>query len=468
MASIASDQQPAEAQGESYAVARRLAQAFWAEGEELYLVGGAVRDGLLGIHDLDIDLATTALPNTIVRIGRSRGLGKPHLVGEKFGTVGLEKGGGMIEITTYRSEETYPLGSRKPSVKFGRTLLADLSRRDFTVNAMAQDLLTGALIDPLHGKPDLEAGLIRAVGDPAARFREDPLRLLRAVRFATRLAFSIEGQTWQALERAAPWLESISRERVRDEYTKILTGPDPVRGFTLLRDSTLLQHSVPELLELTRMQDHGPRHPLSLWDHTMRVVAEVPPKLTVRWAALLHDVAKPATRTHEPSGRPRFFHHEELGARLAREILYGLRYGNQVVESVSLLIETHMQLHSYSPEWSDGAVRRLMLRLGRSLGDAILLARADAGGHTVGSPSGNRPKFDHLEARIHGLGRDRVETLQSPLTGNDLMERYERPPGPWIRRIKEALREEVLEGHLAPDDRDGAWKISDRLITTDT
>jgi len=467
MASMASNQQLHEAHGEPYAVARRLAEAFRAEGEELYLVGGAVRDRLLGIHDLDIDLATSALPDTIVRIGRKVGLGKPHLVGEKFGTVGLETESGRIEITTYRSEETYLPGSRKPSVKFGSTLLDDLSRRDFTINAMAQDLLTGAIVDPLRGKPDLEAGLIRAVEDPLARFREDPLRLLRGVRLASRLAFTIEGQTWHALERAALWLETISRERIRDEYTKILTGPDPVRGLTLLRESTLLQHSVPELLELTQMQDHGPRHPLSLWDHTMRVLAEVPAGLTVRWAALLHDIAKPATRTHEPSGRPRFFHHEELGSRMAREILWGLRYSNQVVEAVSLLIETHMQLHSYSPEWSDGAVRRLMLRLGPSLGDAILLARADAAGHAFGTPSADRPKFDHLEARIRDLDRVQVETLQSPLTGHDLMQRYQRAPGPWIRHIKDTLREEVLEGHLAPDDRDAAWMIADRLIASD-
>lgn len=466
--SVASDQQPAEAQDEPTAVARRLAETFRSEGEELYLVGGAVRDRLLGINDLDIDLATSALPDTILRIARRLGLGKPHLIGEKFGTVGIETGIGRIEITTYRSEETYLPGSRKPAVKFGSTLLEDLARRDFTINAMGQDLLTGAVIDPLHGKPDLEAGLIRAVGDPIVRFREDPLRLLRAVRLASRLAFTIEAQTWRALEQEAPWLETISRERIRDEYTKILTGPDPGYALTLLRDSTLLQHSVLELLELTHMQDHGPRHRLSLWDHTMRVVTEVPPSLTVRWAALLHDIAKPATRTHEPSGRPRFFHHEELGAREAREILYGLRYGNEVVESVSLLIETHMQLHSYSSEWSDGAVRRLMLRLGPALGDAILLARADAGGHALGAPSGNRTKFDQLETRIDGLGRDQVETLQSPLNGNDLMQRYQRSPGPWIRHIKETLRDEVLEGHLAPDDRDGAWKIADRLIATGT
>jgi len=441
----------------------RLGAAFARAGEELSLVGGAVRDRLLGVEDVDLDFATSARPVKTLHILEGLGEGSAYTVGEKFGTIGLRTGEVTAEITTYRATETYPAGSRKPRVVFGSTLLDDLSRRDFTVNAMAMDPLSGELIDPLNGEEDLRRRFLRAVGDPSRRFREDPLRLLRAVRFASRLGFTIEPATWQALRAGASSLSAISRERVRDEYSKILTGPDPVLGLTLLRDGELLAASVPGLLPLTAMPDHGPWHPLSLWDHTMRVVAGVPPGLVLRWAALLHDIAKPSTRTHEPSGRPRFFHHEEVGAHLARQILGGLRYSNQVVDDVCLLVETHMQPHAYSDEWSDGAVRRLILRLGPLTGDAILLARADALGHSLSGTSAKGPKFDKLEARIEALQHEPVESLKSPLNGDDLMERYRRPPGPWIKPIKAALENEVLEGRLAPDDRQAAWRIADEL-----
>lgn len=443
----------------------RLARAFRDAGEELYLVGGALRDRLLGEQVDELDFATSAHPPRTIKILESLDLGRPYRVGEKFGTIGVAASGWQIEITTYRSKEVYEPGSRKPEVQFGTTLLDDLSRRDFTINAMARDPLSGTVLDPLGGERDLAAGVIRAVGDPATRFREDPLRLLRGIRFAARLSFDIEPDTWQAMTETAPRLQSISRERVRDEYSRMLQGPDPVRALALLRDSRLLEYSVPQLLILTQMPDHGPRHPLSLWDHTMNVVRAVPPELSVRWAALLHDIGKPTTRTHEPSGRPRFFHHEEVGAAIAREILSGLRYSNSVVDAVVLLVSTHMQLHTYSAEWSDGAVRRLMLRLGPQTREAIQLARADATGHSLDGSSHSAPKFDELEARILQSEREeQITQLKSPLTGVDLMERYHRPAGRWIREIKAALDDAVLDGELQPEDREGAFRIADHLV----
>lgn len=450
------------------ALARELAEAFRAAGEELFLVGGAVRDELLGQVDIDLDFATSSSPERTYQILEGLQTGTPYRIGEKFGTIGLRLGERVVEITTYRAEEHYPEGSRKPEVRFGTTLLQDLSRRDFTINAMAQDPISGELIDPLHGKMDLGAGLIRAVGNPAERFREDPLRLLRAIRFASRLQFDVEPGTWAALREKAAALELISRERIRDEYSKMLEGPAPVRALTLLRDGGLLEHSVPELLELTRMSDHGPRHPLSLWDHVMGVVARVPPLLVLRWAAVLHDIAKPVTRTHEPSGRPRFFHHEEVGAEMAREVLTGLRYSNETVDAVALLVETHMQLHAYSPEWTDGAVRRLMLRLEPLTDSAIALARADGAAHSLSGEATNSPKFDHLEARIRALDQEEVARLESPLTGDDLMARYGRPPGPWIRYIKDAICDALIDGRLQPGDVEGAWAIADALIQSDS
>ncbi|MGI8967873.1 MAG: CCA tRNA nucleotidyltransferase [Chloroflexota bacterium] len=444
-------------------LARFLTEVFRREDQELFLVGGAVRDRLLDRAGSDLDFATSSHPDETARILAGLNLGRPYRIGERFGTIGLPLNGRLIEITTYRREETYALNSRKPLVRFGRSLHEDLKRRDFTVNAMALDPLTDALIDPFGGHADLERQVIRAVGEPDERFREDPLRLLRAIRFATKLTFSIEEETWQAMVRQAHSLPSISRERIRDEFSGILIGPRPVVGLTLLRDCGLLQIAVPELMELTLMPDHGPSHPLSLWDHTMRVLAAVPPSLTVRWAALLHDIAKPTTRTHEPDGRIRFFGHEELGATIARNLLLSLRYPNVLISDVSLLVETHMQIHAYSSEWSDGAVRRLMVRLGVLLSDAIALARADAAGHTESGKSVNEPRYEQLIVRIEELNRANPETLRSPLSGEDLMARYGRPPGVWIRRIKDALREEVMEGRLPPNDRERAWMLADEL-----
>jgi poly(A) polymerase len=446
------------------ALISRIVGAFRDSGEEIYLVGGAVRQEMLGELEADLDFATSARPETTARLLESLHLGSLYRLGEKFGTIALITQDRTIEITTYRATESYTPGSRKPDVRFGDTLLEDLSRRDFTINAIAKDPLTGAIIDPLGGLDDLTTGVIRAVGDPAARFREDPLRLLRAVRFASRLDFDIDARTWEALQTSASALQAISRERIRDELTMVLTGPDPVRALTLLRDANLLSHAVPQLVELTTMADHGPRHPLSLWDHTMKVVALVPSKLPLRWAALLHDIAKPATRTHEPSGRPRFFHHEVAGAQVARAVLTGLRYPNYVVDAVSTMVETHMQLHGYSNGWTDGAVRRLIMRLGPLTEQAIALARADAAGHTLGSIGAHPSKLDDLERRIRTMDTDEILELKSPLSGDQLMSRYSRPPGPWIRRIKDALRDEVVEGRLGIGDEDSAWRVADQMI----
>ncbi|GAC1649704.1 MAG: CCA tRNA nucleotidyltransferase [Acidobacteriaceae bacterium] len=452
---------------EPFAIARTLAGAFADAGEELYLVGGAVRDSLLGRAwpTLDLDFATSAVPRKTLHIVDSLAAGSAYKVGERFGTIGWRLGDRILEITTYRAREVYSSESRKPSVEWGETLLDDLSRRDFTVNAMAVDPIRFELIDPLGGASDLHARRIKAVGDSGLRFSEDPLRLLRAVRLAAQLDFSVDDATWRALQEHSHHLSAISRERIRDEYGKILTGPNPVHGLTLLRDGQVLQHSVPALLELDRMPDHGPRHRLSLWDHVMRVVEGVPNTPALRWAALLHDIAKPRTRTvDEATGRPRFFHHEEVGAAMTRDILTRLRYSNQFVDDVALLVETHMQLHAYTPEWSDGAVRRLMLRMGPCLSDALHLVRADAAGHSRDGTSQNAPKFDSLEERIKHLDETEVRRLRSPLSGNDLMSRYGRPPGPWIRRVKAALDEEVLEGRLAPGDKESAWRLADMFV----
>jgi poly(A) polymerase len=442
-----------------------LSHVFRRSREELFLVGGAVRDSILQVPLGELDFATSARPEVTARLVEEAGFGSPYRVGEKFGTIGFPLIGGNVEITTYRSHETYAHGSRKPDVQLGGTLQEDLRRRDFTINAIAWDPDKETLIDPFGGKEDLDNRVLRAVAEPGERFEEDPLRLLRGVRFAAGLGLSIETGTFQEMTSHASSLARISRERIRDEYTLMLTALDPVSALTRLRDSGLIEHSVPQLLDLMRMPDHGPRHPLSLWDHVMRVLEATPPDLTIRWAALLHDIAKPATRVAEPSGRPRFFHHEEVGAQVAREILTGLRYPGQLVKDVALLIETHMQLHGYTSQWTDGAVRRLIIRLGPLLDSAIALARADAAGHAVG-PRGlqDDDRLTELEARVSRFGHETVAAIKSPLSGDDLMARYQRPPGPWIREVKEALKDAVVDGRLAIEDRERAWTLADQLV----
>jgi poly(A) polymerase len=442
----------------------RLGYAFQQRGYELYLVGGAVRDALLGLQTTDLDFATDAPPEVSLTVLESLPHDAVYRVGEKFGTIGMVVGPYRIEVTTYRTDETYRAGSRKPKVRFGRTLTDDLKRRDFTINAMAQAVLDGSLIDPYGGQADLRARLIRAVGDPMQRFVEDPLRLLRAVRFAAQLDFVIEPSTWEAMRTTAPLLRQVSRERIADEYARMLTGPRPALALTLLRDAGLLETTVPELMALTLMPDHGPHHPLSLWDHTMRVVSGVPPDLIVRWAAVLHDIAKPQTRTVESNGRVRFFNHDVIGAQIAHAVMTSLHVSREVVDAVTLLVETHMQPHAYSPEWSDGAVRRLVQRLGPHFERALQLARADAAAHSLDGTVRNTAKLDQLEQRARALALP-FEVIKSPLNGDELMARYQRPPGPWIRVVKDALTEQVLEGRLVPNDKEEAWHIADRIVS---
>lgn len=454
-----------------------LRAAIRGSRHELFLVGGAVRDTLLGREVAELDFATDALPEEIVRAIEQLPDFSVYRVGEKFGTIGAVHDGWRAEITTYRSGERYVTGSRKPMVEFGARLEDDLGRRDFTVNAMAltADVISAwepgglvslvvpepDLIDPFGGRQDLSARVIRSVGEPLDRFREDPLRLLRGVRFVAELGFGFDSRTWEAVRAAASWLALISRERVADELNRMLVGRDPARAMTLLRDAGLLQAVVPQLTILDAMVDHGPRHSLSLWDHTMRVLASTPADLTSRWAALLHDIGKPATRTFDPEGRIRFYHHEDLGAEMAADILQSLRTSNEMLMSIRDLIETHMQFHQYTEEWSDGAVRRLCRRLGPNFGRAMDLARADAEGH--GNTSWGSTDVDALGKRAHGL-EESVPEIGSPLNGHELMEHYGREAGPWIGRIKHLLAEQVLEGTLATGDKEGAWFHADRFM----
>ncbi len=444
-----------------------LALAFHAQQKQLYIVGGTVRDVLLHRgQSTDADLATDARPDEIKQIVAPTRPSTVVLVGERFGTVRLHYGNDIIEITTFRSERYNP-ESRKPEVCFGEDLYEDLRRRDFTINAMARDPLNGHVIDLFGGRQDLEQHILRAVGnDSDKRFDEDPLRLLRAVRFAAQLDFTIEPETYQSIQRQAPKLQKISRERIRDEMNKLLLSPHPAKGLDLLVELGLMEWIIPEVLELRGVsQQVQPRVPASkdVYAHVLRVVERSSPRLATRWAALLHDIAKPRTKTVEDN-KVHFFGHEDIGAIMAREILKRLHFDRDFIENVSRIVRLHMRINAYTPDWTDGAVRRLMLDSGESLPDLLDLSRADITSYRAEKVSRAAARVAELAERCRHL-REEAERvpLKSPLDGNELMEMFGRGPGPWLRPIKEHLLGLVIDGLLSPDDKEEASRIARAL-----
>ncbi len=476
-----------------------LARIFHAADKELYMVGGTVRDLLLRRPTSpDVDLTTSARPDDIKRLIAQTHPAAVVTVGEQFGTIRVhyrrvthtadatETDAAMapldvasplpaalvaeasddidvVEITTYRSDH-YSDGSRKPEVTFGDSLEGDLLRRDFTINAMARDPLSGEIVDPFGGRDDLERGVIRAVGDdPASRFDEDPLRLLRAARFAAQLGFEIEPATAKAIELQAPTLARISRERIRDEFTKLLMTSHPSRGLRLLVDFGLMPWIVPEVLELCGVSQK-PAHSKDVYDHVLRVVERTPARPATRWAGLLHDIAKPRTRSVE-DGKVHFFGHEDVGAVMAREILHRLKFDRPFIEHVTRLVRLHMRANAYLPEWTNGAVRRLMLDAGDGLHDLLDLSSADITSYRQDKVLRAETRVKDLEMRCQQL-RDEAERvpIRSPLDGNDLMEIFAREPGPWLRPLKDYLLGLVIDGQLAPDDRDEATRLATAFL----
>jgi poly(A) polymerase len=440
-----------------------LAEAFGARQKQLYMVGGTVRDVLLHRgQSNDADLATDARPNEIKQLVAPTQPNAIVLVGERFGTVRLHYGSDIVEITTFRSERYNP-ESRKPEVCFGDDLIEDLHRRDFTINAMARHLLTGQIIDPFGGKEDLEAGLLRAVGgEPEKRFSEDPLRLMRAVRFAAQLDFEIEPGTTRSILQQAAMLQKISRERIRDEMNKLLLSGHPAKGLDILVELGLMNWIIPEVMELKGVNQQPQRgsHSKDVYAHVLRVVERSSPELHTRWSALLHDIAKPRTRSIEDN-KVHFFGHEEIGAHMARDILRRLHFDRDFIDSVSRVVQLHMRANAYTADWTDGAVRRLMLDSGESLPYLLDLSRADITSYRADKISRATARVSELEERCQRLKEEAERVpLKSPLDGTELMALFGRPPGPWLRPIKEHLLGLVIDGVLAPDDKAEATRIA--------
>jgi poly(A) polymerase len=444
-----------------------LAEAFHAQHKQLYIVGGTVRDVLLHREESnDEDLATDATPDEIKRIVAPTHPLAIVLVGERFGTVRLHYPHNIVEITTFRSEQYNP-DSRKPEVCFGTVLEDDLLRRDFTINAMACHPLTGQIIDPFGGRQDLEAHLLRAVGnEPDKRFDEDPLRLLRGVRFAAQLDFTLEPATRRSIVRQSGKLQKISRERIRDEMNKLLVSANPAKGLDLLAELGLMEWIVPEVLALRGVSQQALKavHTKDVYAHVLRVVERSSPRLVSRWSALLHDIAKPRTRTVE-DGKVHFFGHEDVGAYMARDILKRLHFDRDFIESVSKIVRLHMRTNAYTSDWTDGAVRRLMLESGNNLPDLLDLSQADITSYRTDKITRAVARVAELKERCQRLKEEAERVpLKSPLDGNELMVIFGRGPGPWLRPIKDHLLGMVIDGALAPDDKEEAIKIARAML----
>lgn len=439
-----------------------LAESFAAAGHELALVGGPVRDAFLGRGTNDLDFTTDATPDEI--LAAVKPIAEAHWdIGREFGTIGAKVHGHTVEITTYRAD-AYDGTSRKPEVVFGTSLDDDLVRRDFTVNALALRLPQLALVDPSGGVEDLIAGVLRTPSAPEVSFGDDPLRMMRAARFASQLGFEVEAGTLAAMSALAPEIDRISAERVRDELSKLLCTSAPRRGIRLLVDTGIAERVLPEIPAL-KLEIDEHHHHKDVYEHSLTVLDQAidyevargrldSPDLVVRLAALLHDIGKPATRRLEPGGAVSFHHHDVVGAKLAKKRLRELRFDNDTIKAVARLIELHLRFFGYTDgAWSDSAVRRYVRDAGDQLERLHILTRADV-------TTRNRRKadrlgfaYDDLEERIARLAEEEeLAAVRPELDGQQIMAALGIRPGPVVGEAYKYLLDVRLdEGPIGAD-----------------
>ncbi|GAA3520076.1 CCA tRNA nucleotidyltransferase [Aeromicrobium panaciterrae] len=417
-----------------------LGVLFTDAGHELAIVGGPVRDAVLGRPGTDWDFTTSARPDDIEKI-----VGKwadaVWDIGREFGTIGLRKGEHQLEITTYRSD-AYDATSRKPEVNFGDSIEGDLSRRDFTVNAMAIRLPSAEFVDLFGGLADLDARTLRTPVTPEQSFSDDPLRMMRAARFVSQLGFTAAPDVVAAMTDMAARLEIVSAERVRDELNKLLVGDHPVAGLRLLVETGLAAQMLPELPALILERDEHHRHK-DVYEHSLTVLEqaialegrlEAQPDLAIRLAALLHDIGKPKTRRFVEGGTVTFHHHDVVGAKLVRKRMRALRYSNDLIDQVAKLVELHLRFHGYgSGEWTDSAVRRYVRDAGDQLQRLHILTRADCTTRNAKKAMRLQRTYDELEQRIAVLAEaEELDAIRPDLDGAQIMEILGIPPGPEV------------------------------------
>ena len=431
-----------------------LAKQFKSAGFKLALVGGPVRDAILGRLGNDLDFTTDALPKQSEKILQNWA-DSVWDIGAAFGTVAGKKGEITVEITTYRSE-SYDPSSRKPDVEFGKSIEADLARRDFTINAMALELTTEqpTFIDLFNGVSDLQNKLIRTPGKPEDSFTDDPLRMMRAARFMSQLNFAVDPAIINAIKNMASRLEIISAERIRDEFTKIILSSAPRIGITLLVETGLADYFLPEVPKL-KLEIDEHHHHKDVYEHSLTVLEQAigleqrlgGPNLTLRLAALLHDIGKPKTKQLIPGGGVSFHHHEVVGARMCKERLKKLRFDNHLINDVAKLTFLHLRFHGYgSGEWTDSAVRRYVRDAGELLTHLHLLTRADCTTRNKKKAEGLAKTYDQLEKRIEDLmAQEELNKIRPDLTGDEIMKILGIKPSPMVGKAYEFLLELRLE-----------------------
>jgi tRNA nucleotidyltransferase (CCA-adding enzyme) len=423
-------------------------------GKKCYLVGGAVRDYLLGREVSDFDAATDARPEEVVRLYR-----RVIPTGIKHGTVTVHWKGIEIEVTTFRTESSYADGRHPDEVAFASTIEEDLSRRDFTINAMAFDLSEKSLLDAHGGRDDLVRRLVRAVGDPLERFREDGLRPLRAIRFATQLGFEVEAGTLAAIRLSIDRFRLVSSERIREELMKILLSDRPSKGLRLLEGTGLLPEISPELAACRGVEQRGV-HVFDVLDHLYACVDAAPPKPALRLAALLHDVAKPEAKVERIGEDPTFYRHEELSAKSAEALMRRLRLPNALIDEVVHLIRCHM--FSYDDSWSDAAVRRFIARVGPESMEALFSLRIADGTAIIGRHVDPR-SLEPLRTRIERViaAKEAFGLGDLAVKGADLAS-IGLPPGPKMGMMLKELLETVIDDP-ALNDRGRLLEIAEKL-----
>lgn len=444
-----------------------LGSRFAAAGHELALVGGPVRDAMLGRLQQDLDFTTSARPDETERLltGWADAIWD---MGRAFGTIGCRKGEWTVEITTYRSE-TYDPDSRKPDVDFGDSLAGDLGRRDFSVNAMAVRVPGREFEDPYGGIVDLATRTLRTPGRPEDSFSDDPLRMMRAARFAAQLGFDVAPEVVTAMTEMAGRIEIISAERVRDELVKLICAPEPRRGLSLMVETGLASYVLPELPALALERDEHHRHK-DVYEHTLTVLEQAidleerlggGPDFVSRFAALMHDVGKPRTRRFESGGVVTFHHHDVVGAKMTRKRMKALRFSNSEIEAVSKLVELHLRFHGYgSGEWTDSAVRRYVRDAGDQLERLHILTRADCTTRNQRKADRLRRTYDSLEERIARLSEaEELAAIRPDLDGNQIQEILGLQPGREVGQAYKWLLElRMEEGPKSPEDAEAALR----------
>ncbi len=439
-----------------------LGERFAAAGEQVALVGGPVRDAMLGRLQNDLDFTTSARPEVTEQVlkGWADAIWD---IGRDFGTIGCRRGEWQIEITTYRSEK-YDAGSRKPEVAYGDTLVGDLGRRDFTVNAMAVSLPGQRVEDPYGGIVDLAHQVLRTPGRPEDSFSDDPLRMMRAARFAAQLGFTVAPEVRAAMTAMAERITIVSAERVRDELVKLVCAPRPREGLLLLVETGLAEHVLPELPALALERDEHHRHK-DVYEHTLTVLEQsidledrLPqggPDFVARFAALMHDVGKPRTRKFADDGTVTFHHHDVVGAKITKKRMQALKFSNDEINEVSTLVELHLRFHGYGDgQWTDSAVRRYVRDAGPLLERLHILTRADCTTRNQRKAARLRRSYDELEERIARLSeQEELASIRPDLDGNQIMGILGIPAGQQVGAAYRFLLELRLDnGPMTYDD----------------